>query len=213
QNPVHIYDEPGTYTVELTVDSDGKSVSDTAEVLVYNTDELMIETGRNIESIAGRETMFSVDILGGNSPYNCIWDFGDGEKSTNVNPTHIYTSPGEYTVEVTVTDNFGKSKSDTLTVSVNKVDPVEITEVSGGLFLSIDISSKANSVNWDIHVDGNVFFGGSTSGSLQANHVQKIKTPLTFGFGKVHITINANELTRKYTAFLMGPYFINLKEK
>ncbi len=30
------------------------------------------------------------------------WDFGDGETSAEVNPTHVYTRPGRYTVSLTV---------------------------------------------------------------------------------------------------------------
>jgi PKD repeat protein len=31
------------------------------------------------------------------------WDFGDGETSTEANPTHTYAADGEYTVKLTVT--------------------------------------------------------------------------------------------------------------
>lgn len=33
---------------------------------------------------------------------SCFWDFGDGNTSTNCNPIHVYTSPGTYTVCLTV---------------------------------------------------------------------------------------------------------------
>ncbi|WP_035654693.1 T9SS type B sorting domain-containing protein [Flavobacterium saliperosum] len=33
------------------------------------------------------------------------WDFGDGNTSTQVSPTHTYTTPGNYTVSVTITVN------------------------------------------------------------------------------------------------------------
>ncbi|MGE0064311.1 MAG: DUF3344 domain-containing protein [Methanobacteriales archaeon] len=41
-----------------------------------------------------------------------LWDFGDGTNSTEQNPTHIYTQPGEYTVTLTVK---GPGGEDTLT--------------------------------------------------------------------------------------------------
>jgi PKD repeat protein len=37
------------------------------------------------------------------------WDFGDGSVSTEANPTHTYTSPGLYTVRLTVTSLAGES--------------------------------------------------------------------------------------------------------
>lgn len=35
-----------------------------------------------------------------------LWDFGDGNTSTQLNPTHLYAGPGVYTVSLTVTSGF-----------------------------------------------------------------------------------------------------------
>ena len=48
-----------------------------------------------------------------------LWDFGDGTTSTIQNPTHSYSSPGMYTVTLTVTNNCGTA---TIIQSVNAVD-------------------------------------------------------------------------------------------
>jgi len=39
------------------------------------------------------------------------WDFGDGSSSSEANPTHTYTTPGSYSVSLTVTDQIGRSTS------------------------------------------------------------------------------------------------------
>ena len=44
------------------------------------------------------------------------WDFGDGFNSTDQNPAHTYTSPGQYQVVLTVSNNLGCSTSSTQTV-------------------------------------------------------------------------------------------------
>lgn len=36
--------------------------------------------------------------------YNYIWNFGDGNKSTDVNPTHVYTSQGAYIISLTASN-------------------------------------------------------------------------------------------------------------
>ncbi len=34
-----------------------------------------------------------------------LWDFGDGNSSTDINPSHLYSSPGNYTVSLIVSDS------------------------------------------------------------------------------------------------------------
>lgn len=46
-----------------------------------------------------------------------LWDFGDGQKSNEQNPTHIYEKPGDYTVTLTINSN--KGCSETLESAVN----------------------------------------------------------------------------------------------
>ncbi|PSL02756.1 glucose/arabinose dehydrogenase [Haloactinopolyspora alba] len=54
------------------------------------------------------------------------WDFGDGATSDVVNPTHTFSEPGEYTVQLTVTDPSGRSSSSNLTITAGNSRP-EVT--------------------------------------------------------------------------------------
>ncbi|WP_162558723.1 PKD domain-containing protein [Robertkochia solimangrovi] len=57
----------------------------------------------------------------GNNPITGYsWHFGDGSNSSAMNPDHIYTTPGIYTVSLTVTDG---THSDTQSITINIKDP------------------------------------------------------------------------------------------
>jgi PKD repeat protein len=44
--------------------------------------------------------MFNDTSIGG--PVSWYWQFGDGSVSTDQNPTHVYLTPGSYTVSLRV---------------------------------------------------------------------------------------------------------------
>jgi predicted transcriptional regulator len=53
---------------------------------------------------------FTSDVLNSSTfgePVDFIWDFGDGNSSTEINPNHIYSSGGNYTIRLSVTDDEG----------------------------------------------------------------------------------------------------------
>lgn len=47
-----------------------------------------------------------------------LWELGDGSNETGAEVTHSYQKAGNYTVNLTVTDNGGARSSDNLTVKV-----------------------------------------------------------------------------------------------
>jgi outer membrane protein assembly factor BamB len=55
---------------------------------------------------------FSGSATGGYPPYSYHWDFGDTHTSDEQNPQHTYTTQGNYTVTLTVTDDAGNTSDD-----------------------------------------------------------------------------------------------------
>ncbi|MBK6930189.1 MAG: S8 family serine peptidase [Saprospirales bacterium] len=58
-----------------------------------------------------------------------LWNFGDGNTSTEVSPVHIYAAPGAYTVTLTVT-NVCSSTSKSQTFDLTFVGTQELAEIS-----------------------------------------------------------------------------------
>lgn len=54
------------------------------------------------------------------------WNFGDGQTSTQQNPTHTYLSPGRYNVTLTVTDTAGLSATASGEITATSTTPVSI---------------------------------------------------------------------------------------
>lgn len=83
------------------------------------------------------------------------WDFGDGETSTEENPTHVYSEAGDYDVTLTASDDEGNSETRTETVSV--VDPGDALRLLAG-----DVSK-----DWILLREGVALGVGPTPGSVE----------------------------------------------
>ena len=59
----------------------------------------------------GEPVEFDGTVMDGQPPYEINWDFGDGETSSDLNPTHIYDGSGEYNYTLTITDSGDGSES------------------------------------------------------------------------------------------------------
>ncbi len=106
-NPTHQYGTTGTYTVVLTVfDKDGDTATFSQDVyVVEDTTPAAYFSQSNFTIIAGQTISFTDGTIGGNAPLTYQWNFGDeSNNSTLPNPTHQYTTAGEFTVLLTVRD-------------------------------------------------------------------------------------------------------------
>lgn len=105
QHPTHAFQSPGQYTVSLTVErSDGKAMStDTKTRTIRVNQGIEIDFSWNPREPRALEPVrFTEDIpvtVGGR-----VWAFGDGETSTEENPTHVYQTPGNYLVQLWAAD-------------------------------------------------------------------------------------------------------------
>lgn len=103
-NPVHIFDTLGDYTVILIVSSpDNCSDTSTRNISVVNSFQADFTISSD-NICAGEEIQFTDETRGGANTWE--WDFGDGNGSTLENPTHTYQNSGNYTVQLLASDAF-----------------------------------------------------------------------------------------------------------
>ena len=108
----------GTYTLDVT-DACGTG---TQSVTIIENDVPNAAFTWSNSFVTG---MFTNTSGGGTSTY--AWDFGDGGTSTDMNPSHVYSAAGTYTVTLTVTNACG---TDTYTEDV-VMTTVGIEEIAG----------------------------------------------------------------------------------
>ncbi len=124
QNPSHSYNDMGNYTVSLKVTNHLSDDTKTMQLIVPQP--LKADFSPSTTTIQIGSIIQFIDKSGGDiASYS--WDFGDGEISTEQNPSHVYDSTGFYDVTLTVSNDSG---SDTA------VSHVQVVETS----LSVDIT-------------------------------------------------------------------------
>ncbi len=121
---------PVISTVKVDHDDDDEDDEDDDE----EEEELEVDAGDDYEGIVGENIEFEGEAEGGVQPYTWNWSFGDGNTSTEQNPTHAYAESGEYNVELIVTDAEDTTASDEATVEINDLP------VSGMSFTTVLIS-------------------------------------------------------------------------
>lgn len=126
----------GTGFSDTAVDKDGDGISDSAYRLPGDNthwDYLPLAYPSSSPGPVPPTADFSSSVTSGNAPLDVIfadkstgnptawnWNFGDGNSSSDQNPVHTYSTEGDYTVTLTVSNENGEtSKSSTITVLAN----------------------------------------------------------------------------------------------
>nr|WP_269851946.1 PKD domain-containing protein [Methanosarcina horonobensis] len=172
QNPSHTYASPGTYTVNLTVTTSAGGSNTEVKTDYITVSESSTPT--ESEPVAA----FTADVTSGTvpltvnftdqstgSPISWLWDFGDGTNATDQNPLHTYTSAGNYTVSLTVTNASGSDsevKVGYIVVSelVPEAPVAAFTAIptSGTAPLTVNFTDEStgsvSSYAWDFNNDG-----------------------------------------------------------
>lgn len=159
ENPVIVYGTPGVFDVSLTaINEDGETTlvkEQTIEIIEVPIADFSIDQNDNV-----------VSVTGSNSEFSQSWDFGDGNTSTDPNPTHEYSQGGQFLITLTVANNCGSD-------SVQKAVIIESNDVSSSFSVSSreicegsvasfnDLSENADERTW-------IFEGGIPSQSTVA---------------------------------------------
>ena len=90
----------GTYT--CTISLSGQTSSTDTQVAVYANPTANFSVPTAYAGVPTQFTSTSTTNPSGQTITSYLWNFGDGQTSTQQNPTHTYATPGSYTVTLTV---------------------------------------------------------------------------------------------------------------
>jgi PKD repeat protein len=168
QNPTHLYTSSGTYTVTLnaTNAAGSNTFSRTGYIVVTQVAPVANFTGIPLTGAAPLTVQFT--DLSTNSPTSWAWNFGDGNFTGNTtqNPTHLYTSSGTYTVNLTATNAAGS----------NTVSETSYITVTGSSFANFIVNQNVFVYGSQLNFAGNTVNGpGATiviTGPLSVSTLQ-----------------------------------------
>lgn len=182
QNPSYSFNSNGQYTVSLFVENNWGCRSDAETRPNYITVHPRPNAAFTIDAIASCTLPFSPTITNtstGSGTLSYEWNLGNGETSTDANPTANYTTPGVYTISMTASNGTNcNSAASSRTVYVGKpaVPPVLTgpANICAGAWANfsypvVNPSNWVQSTNWNFG-NGVTQNGGSSINYTYPTH-------------------------------------------
>jgi gliding motility-associated-like protein len=181
-NPFNVnYTPAGSYTVQLTTTSNNGCISlvTTRPVTINALPVADFALPTTAVCMPGGATNFTnQSSIAGGGILSCQWSFGDGNTSTQTNPSNVYASIGNYPVTLVVTSAAGCTHSITKTmnnfvqkpVASFRVSPAEICQGADNQFTDQSSAFTGTMQNWNWN------FGDGTT-STATNPVKRYTLP------------------------------------
>lgn len=173
QNPGVFYQTPGDYDIRLIVtDNQGRSDTVVKPQYIHIYDKPSVQFQANSLNVCAFEPVQFTDLsqAGSGMINQWIWDFGNGQTSSQSHPTTLYAQPGAYPVSLIVRNQYGCEED----LILNQYIKVQAPDVSFqgdvllacGPPLSVNFASLGTTSGthfWD-------FGDGTTSNQIHPSH-------------------------------------------
>lgn len=150
QSPAHTYSQAGTFQVVLTVTTGNGCVTDNSSapltITVFPKPIASFSVNSNSFYLPTDQLEITNTSSGG-TLYN--WDFGDGTRSTDFEPSYLYSTIGNYRIFLLVTNQYGCSDTamtDVVTVADLVVPNAFTPDPSGPSGGFYDVTSLDNNI-------------------------------------------------------------------
>jgi len=176
RNTSHAYTRPGTYVVTTQVkDSTGASNNTSSAVIVVAPPSIAVSLEPQNVTDVNFPIQFAATVTGGTGESEEGWTFGDGTSLVQLNASHAWTRPGNFSVTFAYTDSLGLKANRTVLVTVH---PSLTATFAVGNSSSSNLTLPGTSVPFRSTVAGGTppylvtwaFGDGSFATGLSVNH-------------------------------------------
>ncbi len=169
ENPQHLYASSGVFTVTLKVTNLlGCSDSITQQIVVW---QKPVANFSAPPVSFGVTSQFADQTLPLNSATNWNWSFGDGGTSFIQNPIHLYSSSGNYSTTLIVSNIFGCIDTVVKTVIVYPLPQPQFTVQNGCLGDTTHFNNQSVSPGGAIILQTWKFGDNTSSSQTNPNHI------------------------------------------
>lgn len=144
-NPV--FDGSSTTTLTVTgTDANGCSDTDDVEIVVNPLPVAAFDEPDDV--CLNQQTVIADNSSGNNLVYD--WNFGDGNSSSDVSPTHTYATDGTFTIDLTVTDVNGCEATASQNATVFPLPEPQMNIFDGQEFCEFEVIQFENETQGSI---------------------------------------------------------------
>ncbi len=213
----HAYKTAGFYTITLSVKKNDKidKITKVDYIRVIDDSSKYDFKADMVEGFAPFEVKFTE--YGTEKVISRLWDFGDGETSTDINPTHNYTKTGVFTVKL-FTDN-GASKDTISKIEYIRVDEQPENYTADFIVQYTSGESPFKVKFWDATIGGSTewlwdFGDGTTSNLRDPEHTFTEYGNYTISLQVAKDGLQSKTTKERYIRVSRGPiYNIDIKDE
>ncbi|MBU2913033.1 PKD domain-containing protein, partial [Reichenbachiella agariperforans] len=186
KDPVYAFASAGSKTVSMTAMIPGCSITHSEIIEITEGPNASFSYTNNC---FGEAILFS-NTSTGTAINGYTWDFGDGSASlTDENPSHQYSTAGDYTVNLSVSNSSGCETATAQIISVSDADKVDFSYGETIENLPVDFMGEDLTLDDDAISSWSWDFGGLGSATEQNASF----TFSTAGEHEVTLTVNSSQ--------------------
>lgn len=139
--PRHTFCCPGNYTVSLKIKNENGSSSTCTIISVLAPTPTSVPEAKFSASVTSGQAPLTVQFIDlSENAIDWLWDFGDGTQSTEKSPVHTYVTPGNYTVNLRVSNDYGSDLKET--IHMIKVGDFNSSQSKDNIYCSQEINNS-----------------------------------------------------------------------